>query len=60
MLDRLTGFLSGLAEALGVFCAEATGFLAETGFRTLSFSAACVEMDIKANMHKGKQGLKTR
>jgi hypothetical protein len=49
-----------LAEALGVFCAEATGFLAETGFRTLSFSAACVEMDIKANMHKGKQGLKTR
>jgi hypothetical protein len=57
-----------LAEALGevwgedlaVFCAETTGFLAATGFRAFSSSAAKLGSDIKAKMHKGKQGLKTR
>jgi hypothetical protein len=57
-----------LGEALGevwgkdlaAFCAETTDFLAATGFRAFSLSAAKLGSDIKAKMHKGKQGLKTR
>jgi len=63
-LTDLRGLEVFLAEALGeglaVFCAETTGFLAAIGFRALSLSAAWVESDIKANMHRGKHGLKTR
>ena len=49
-----------LGEDLAVFCAETTGFLASTGFRAFSLSAAKLGSDIKAKMHKGKQVLKTR